>query len=61
MVCIVYDITNKETLKHVGYWFDKIKQFFENSNKILIGIVSFKKFEIKYYLNIFIGVLVGNK
>ena len=37
MVCIVYDITNKESLKHVGLWYEKLNQFFENSNKKIIG------------------------
>jgi hypothetical protein len=32
--CIVYDITNKESLKNANFWHEKVKEFSENNKKI---------------------------
>lgn len=38
MFCLVYDVTNKESLKNAIFWLGKIKENFEGSNKKMIGM-----------------------
>jgi hypothetical protein len=35
MICLVYDIANKDSFGHIRFWYDKVKQIFENDKKII--------------------------
>ena len=38
MVCLVFDITNKESFGHLRFWYEKVKDFFDADKKPL-GVV----------------------
>jgi GTPase SAR1 family protein len=40
MICIVFDITNKDSFGHTKFWYDRVKEVFgDNENKNVIGCV----------------------
>jgi hypothetical protein len=49
MICLVYDITNKESFGHTKFWYEKVKEIFLNNKKV-IG-KHFKFFKAPHYSN----------
>lgn len=35
MICLVYDITNRESFGHVKFWHEKSKEIFINNKKMI--------------------------
>ena len=35
MVCIVYDVNNKESFGHCKFWLDKVLEAFSNEKKVI--------------------------
>ena len=35
MICLVYDITNKESFGHTKFWYEKVREIFLNNKKII--------------------------
>ena len=35
MICLVYDITNKESFGHTKFWYEKVKEIFLNNKKVI--------------------------
>ena len=35
MICIVFDITNKDSFGHSKFWYDKVKDIFQDNKKII--------------------------
>ncbi len=47
MVCIVYDVSNKDSFGHCKFWYDKVLEAFPNDKKV-IGKIYFFKVVRKY-------------
>ena len=45
MVCLIYDITNKESFGHCKYWLEKVKDMF-SSDKKMIGCLIGNKIDL---------------
>jgi Ras-related protein Rab-1A len=35
MICIVFDITNKDSFGHSKFWLDKVKEVFQDNKKVI--------------------------
>ena len=35
MVCLVYDVNNKDTFGHLKFWYDNVKQVFMHDKHII--------------------------
>jgi hypothetical protein len=37
MICLVFDITNKESFGHTKFWYEKVNEILKANNKKIIG------------------------
>ena len=42
MVCIVYDVNNKESFGHCKFWYEKVKEVFLHDKKVIGCIIGNK-------------------
>ncbi len=42
MICIVFDITNKDSFGHSKFWYDKVKEVFQDNKKIIGCVIGNK-------------------
>jgi len=35
MVCLVFDLSNKDSFGHIKFWYEKVKEIFSNDKKMI--------------------------
>ena len=52
MICLVFDITNKESFGHTKFWYEKVNEILKANNKKIIGSINLKFYFIQILIDI---------